>query len=187
MFGFIVQLIQISNSIENRKKKKRKFTRLIAIESLVFVWDKIEFSLESFFTAKGVEVAIPLIRLLLLVIGNELVAVTGFFVGSWLNDRLFLCAILRFGLLSLVIEFELFSKREIRFLDGFVVCWALSCNFWSSDRCESSFEFVFGTKSVESSRISTSLVSFSFEKMQMKEQYFYSIDKRRKTNLRRSK
>jgi len=82
LFGFIVQLIQISNSIENKKKKKRKFTRLIAIESLVFVWDKIEFSLESFFTAKGVEVAIPLIRLLLLVIGNELVAVTGFFVGS---------------------------------------------------------------------------------------------------------
>ncbi len=159
----------------NLWKKVRNHTRLIADASL-FVEDvpvgKFEFSFESFLTANGVEEAIPFIRVF--DGGKDAAVVKGFFVGSWLCER-FVREVDDGGdkLVNDSFVVGLFSNRETRPREPAapvlfdVDCWALSCNFWSSERCDSSRDVcwydVFGTKSFESSRISTSFVSLREE------------------------
>lgn len=160
-------------------------TRFIAVASL-FVDDKTVFSFESFFTANGIDVAIPLMRLLfelpvVVVVddddwGRDVAVVKDFLAKSWLWERLFLDADDEDGgevgarVDSLFVDVGLCSNREMRprepnnaLLFDVDCCAALSCNFWSSDRWDSSIDVdwydVLGTKSFESSRISTSLVS----------------------------
>ncbi len=139
------------------------FTRLIADASL-FVDDipcgNAEFSFESFFTANGVEEAIPFIRLFEFVVDvdddddDKEVVVKDFRDGSWLCERIVLdvdeddggdVGDILVGVDSFVVDGGLCSNRDIRPREPSktvfdVDCWALSCNFWSSDRCESSID-----------------------------------------------
>lgn len=121
-------------------------------------------------------------------VGTEFARVNDFLDGSWLCERFIRDVgdvgdkFVNVSLLDAVVVVDApvaatvlgegFSNREIRprepsvtLLFGNVIadCWAFSCNFWSSDRCDSSicvdWYDVFGTKSFESSRISTSFVS----------------------------
>ena len=109
-----------------------------------------EFSFESFLTANGVDEAIPFTRLFEFAVvddddgGKLLGVVKDFFDVSWLCERGFLDG----GdegdkfvvvVVSLVVDGGLCSNREIRVREPNKAlfdadCWALSCNFWSSDR-----------------------------------------------------
>jgi len=139
---------------------------LIADASLLvddIPWFKAEFSFESFLTANGVEDAIPFIRLFEFVVvvvvddtGKEVVVVKDFRVGSWLCERIFLDVneddvgdvgdkfVVVVVVDSFVIDGGLCSNRDMRprepSIPVDVDCWALSCNFWSSDRWESSID-----------------------------------------------
>ncbi len=127
-------------------------------------WGKAEFSFESFLTANGVEEAIPLTRLFEFVVvvgdgdgdddGKEVVVTKDFLVGSWLCERLVrdggdvgdkFVDVGSFTVVVVVVVVGLCSNRDIRPREPSktvfdVDCWALSCNFWSSDRCESSID-----------------------------------------------
>lgn len=51
--------------------RRIKFTRLIAVASLVLFDAKTVFSFESFFTANGIDAAIPLIKLFELPVDDD--------------------------------------------------------------------------------------------------------------------
>lgn len=145
-----------------KMKWRDLITRLIAVASL-FVDDKTVFSFESFFTANGIDAAMPLIRLFELPVvvvvvvvvgwGRDVAVVEDFLTKSWLWERLFLEADDDDGgevgarVESLFADVGLCSNREMRprepksALLFDVDCWAaLSCNFWSSDRWDSSID-----------------------------------------------